>query len=282
MFDEEAMTLFQLAAKPAPKPIDVAQLVGIPGLPDDAQPSDIQTYLAQQRGTIEYGTLYKVVPVVFFGEGHSNISAKNELIENITTLKKAGLTHLAMEMFPKALQVEIDRYYLSVKNRETLLRHLQEHWNHGEGTPEKYLAIVDAAKIEGIKVIGIDNTSVEQGQAGIVEQNREWAKTIASIIAKQQGAKLAVYGGLGHIVYSPFVSSVNQELLKTYHIPSISVAYGCGSSPSLPLEHASTLGDRIDAIAPSLGLENEKFALPIKNNTFGVRRADLYIHLPKT
>jgi len=241
---------------------------------------EVQDYIGRNQVDIYYASLFQTERVIFLGERHTTISDKQELVDNLSLMRNAGLTHLAFEMFSASMQGAIDRYYQSGDNRNEIFSYLQDHWgDKGEGVAEKYMEIVDTAKNLGIKIIAIDIDSDEYQSKNPsetwVKRNRQWAKLIAEKLEDGE-AKVLVYHGSGHAGYYPVDDRANNELRKLGH-DSLTVKY-CGGE-MFEKGYVYGFDDKVAKSAVELDLQKNRFAVNVNRSTS--RGGDLYIHLPQ-
>ncbi len=262
---------------------DVGKALGLMSIDTDTGYADLTTLLHRELKSIELSSLFAFDRVVFFGEYHSVVAPKDEIIRNLDNFRQVGVTHLAMEMIPESMQPIIDRYYEANEDRDSLLTHLREKWDYySKGRiSEKYLEMVDTAKSCGVKVVGLDIDLLESDPRPkadlITDQNTHWARVIYDLLQKNRDAKVLVYCGGGHIGYSQFTSKANMGLARM-GIFSIVVKFIGGDTYAPPVHICVSLDEYLQRAIADQRLENRPFAIAVKQTRD--RNADLYIHLP--
>lgn len=113
------------------------------------------------------------------GESHSHISPKRFLIENMKKMKENGCEILFMEhLFYDTNQKDLDKFFETGGISKELMARLKEMnrsgMKHGFGSASKitsplweqydYIAVLHAAREVGIRVVGIDVSTVYQSQ----------------------------------------------------------------------------------------------------------------------
>ncbi|HIE3609195.1 TPA: membrane-targeted effector domain-containing toxin, partial [Legionella anisa] len=113
------------------------------------------------------------------GECHSHISPKKFLIENMKKMKQNGYEVLFMEhLFYDTNQKDLDEFFKTGKMSTELINQLREMNQHGLGYSfgpsskitsslwknNDYVAVLHAAREAGIRVVGIDISTVYRSQ----------------------------------------------------------------------------------------------------------------------
>lgn len=270
-----------LGAVAALSPKDLlAQPTNSPELSDNADLTEISNYITQHREPVDYTKLWTPdLPVLFVGERHTVKSDKDEIIKNLPTFKQLGMTHLAMEMLLEDQQPLINDYIAGNVKREQVLETCFSSWDRGLGMGEKYMELVDAARMSNINIVAIDLTT-DSGKYLTGEffrkRNNNWARIAGSIIEDKK-AKILFYCGQGHSDYNMIDDSAN-EILKGMDIKSKVVEFAGGEVAS---DDPYVFRDKIGKAAQNLNLGGEKFGLHI-NTKDDVRGMDYVIHLPQT
>lgn len=156
---------------------------------------------------------------VFLGDSHGDYNIVEFLTEKMPEFKKAGINKFYMEMIEADSQVMIDRYYEKGDNENEIVEHFKNNgWEKTKGTAQNYFNLIKAAKENGIKVYGIDESNesfMKGGLSGsgpdrLTRSNPLWTSVIKEHTTP--GDKYIVYGGLGHSANYPFNKGVDQML----------------------------------------------------------------------
>lgn len=148
--------LFGAALALSPKDLFVQQTKS-PELACDAETKGISDFITKHKELVDYTKLWESeTPVLFIGERHTLNSDKDEIIKNLPILKKLGMTHLAMEMLREEEQQIVDDYLSGKISREIILEIFKNGWDKGPGIPEKYMELLDAAKLNGMRILAVD------------------------------------------------------------------------------------------------------------------------------
>src|SRR3972149_7414397 len=184
------------------------QLLAHPALPETEDSQEIKNYLQRNRLKVDYAELFSVGQIFFFGEVHTSLAAKAEVVGFLQDFKLAGGTHLAMEMLHEDMQASLDRYYQIGDNEEEILKNLSDGWGHyGIQIPDAYLAIIKQAKQEGLQFICLDSSPKDEDNEPLLGfrrtagRNKIWATKLAGIIKTKSFAKIIAYSGVGHLGY---------------------------------------------------------------------------------
>lgn len=98
--------------------------------------------------------------LVYFGETHLDVVAKNFMVDQMSTFKKLGFTHIALEIFEVREQKMLDDYMAGKINDDIITDYLKYEW--GWCDPRFYLEIVKAAKREKLKIIALDPSRTDR------------------------------------------------------------------------------------------------------------------------
>ncbi len=158
-----------------------------------------------------YAQLVQKYNLLFYPDIHVDPSFRRELYCAIPSLKKHGLTHLALEMLPASFQPMLDQKHLSRGDWKVLQDHFEKCWNHDrKNGADLLLRIVNSARDLGIELVALDIDPAEaQAQynifmevdgkitrlADIVQPKREnqWMNILATKLAGKN--RLLVYCG---------------------------------------------------------------------------------------
>ncbi len=133
------------------------------------------------------------------GERHSDLSSKRFLIENMVRFKEEGYEILFMEhlFYDSAMQDALDFYFASSESSsmptdlEDYLKVLDDGFQI-EDSDYNFLELVKAAKVAGIRIVGLDNeTSYAMGHTEFGSHGIERAKGLnyaAKQIIEREGA----------------------------------------------------------------------------------------------
>jgi hypothetical protein len=171
--------------------------------------------------------------VIAIGENHNEKGATDFLINNMSELKKKGVTHLFLECFDASAPSEVimlKRYMKGEATDAELLSVIDGKPGGGGGHEfgwhsEQYLAVVRQARDNGIQVVPMDFRELPPGEiappkidipgfnsgppgADFHFRNLHWAKTVRGNLAGTSG-KGIMLGGAGHFKNSaPQVSGL--------------------------------------------------------------------------
>jgi hypothetical protein len=98
--------------------------------------------------------------VIYLGEEHIDPVPKLFLEKRMKSLKRAGITHIALEMFASNHQAQIDAYLRGQENRENILEILRTEWGWQTSFidyPSSLMRVIDAAKSEGVGILAVDS-----------------------------------------------------------------------------------------------------------------------------
>lgn len=245
------------------------------GISSRATLEETREFVSRYREEVDYGKLWsKDDPVLFVCERHMFFASKDEIIGQMEGLKDLGMTHLAIEMIRSADQDKIDKYAEGELKREAIIE-LLIHWNKREGMAEKYVQVIDKAISLGIKVIGIDLPSMDNGDLqDFKKRDENWSHIIANQINSKDKARVLVFCGVNHAAYYPAVDRANNILSSKYGISSKVIDFTSGQ---LATDAIFSIDEKIDSAASSLGISGDYFM--IRGNVSENRPADGYIHL---
>jgi hypothetical protein len=245
-------------------------------MPSDAGVDDVAECMADSMESVDYSRIWKKdIPVMFVGERHTDLADKDEIIRQLTDLKKQGMTHLAMEMLEEQHQETINGYIKGIVEREEIVS-LLKFWDKGPGIVEKYIEMIDAAKSNGIKVVAIE-IPMQSHSLFSEERDKNWARVIKNIVSSDQDARIMVFCGSGHAAYKISKKNTANEFLNSMGISSVVVKFAGGDDDySDPCISSEIIG----AAAAKIGQQNNKFGLRM-NSDKATRSADYFIHLPQ-
>ncbi|MBS3074862.1 ChaN family lipoprotein [Candidatus Pacearchaeota archaeon] len=224
----------------------------------------------------DYAPLFRLAPLILFGEYHGSEAAKKEVIQNMSKFWGLGITHFATEMLSLSMQPAIDRYCSVGDNPDEIKAYHQKEFSRlGENFPDLYLGMIDAAKSAGMKVIALDLDNVEETPE---VRNKAWARLLARI-QTNQSSKILVYCGAGHIGHSQYCSKFQDELKNNHGILSQSISIiGEHDHPVCRIVPRYSNPDILLKASEDLGLQDRRFVIPLKQTPS--RSAEVYLHLP--
>ncbi|MFC1637603.1 ChaN family lipoprotein [Candidatus Margulisiibacteriota bacterium] len=164
--------------------------------------------------------LLQTNPGVFIGDSHTEFNCAEFVAARMGDFKKEGVTLFFMEMFGSDAQPMLDRYFKKGDNGTELVQYLKDRgWNKRPGMAQKYFEAVQAARENGIQVIGIDNDAA--GDRRLEESNPHWTEVINKHTSKKK-TKYVVFGGHGHSANY----SANKGVDYRLGIPSVDLVTG--------------------------------------------------------
>lgn len=136
--------------------------------------------------------------VTFIGETHRDLDIGRMLVRKLPALKRAGLTHVGLEMFNSNRQASIDGFLAGTVSRADVMKILESEWGFSS---EKYIEILEAVKENGLRVIALDRRAVGSDRyiPSAAERNVHMASTIAGVIQAQPDAKVLALVGRNHV-----------------------------------------------------------------------------------
>ena len=149
--------------------------------------------------------------VIGIGDNHGPLGQHMALLsEQLDNLKKAGVTHLAIEI-PAQFQDRINRW--QPDDREFIRTRLKD----GSGIIE----VINAAKKADIRVVGIDEFYVDYGQR-LASRDRTMAKGVEEILEDPQ-AKVLMFTGAEHLQRGNRADSFGPSAVELLHQKNISI-----------------------------------------------------------
>lgn len=136
--------------------------------------------------------------VLYFGERHLDVHIQVEFSKILAELRRDGFTTLALEMFPKSVQGDLDDYLADRISLSQILKILSQHWSYRQSG---YSKILQEAKLNGFKIIGIDQREGVQNKdllQNILERDDIMASTLGQYMLDHKNEKLVVYVGALH------------------------------------------------------------------------------------
>ncbi len=222
------------------------------------------SFVESAKQPIDYGKI--VTPgcrVLAFGENHLARTIMEELCKAMPKLSSLGFTHFGMEAFGTNIQEILDQYQpqRTPALREQLLDHTKEQFGW---KPNEYMAVVDAAKSAGLRVLGLDIPKNERDLLVGDEETEKRNACMASIVQSRLDAdslhKVATLTGRAHAFHVPnpvMASLLVDKGSEATPVDLIDPAYvktGFGREPAF-YEEAILLSNARD----------EVFMLPVKD-----------------
>lgn len=260
------------------------------------------------RVPIDYGKVLGQNRVVFFGESHWQRATTDEMTRLTGDLSNAGFTHLALEAF----NTGGDQRILDGMQTGSMFRTSTAKQLDNEVLP--YLNVVEAAFRSGLAVVGIemspdthfdcispDELNTRFGWNVFEELYERSGKTdpflpstffrncyslqVLEKIFASQGAKVAVFGGANHYMYSP--DELRNRTTLNYLVEHMLGISGCVTylvSSELPTRsiiddsYVTPLLKLVPEVAREAGREKERFMIHTKDRVEG-DRPDYVIHV---
>ncbi len=196
-----------------------------------------------RRRPIDWPALLGDRRVLLVGEAHTEYAHYTSLTDSLAELKRAGVTHVALEAVPSLAP---------------FLGALEAVFQ-----PERH-ALVRQARRLGLQVIAVDGKGDTGARNGIMAAN------IETVLRADPRAKVLYPVGANHLKVDPWVS-VRLRLERD----------GFAATSVLAMSATGSLWYR-DALAVAIaraGLENERFAAPVEGSD--AREFDFVAHLPE-
>lgn len=248
----------------------------------DADIKEITNFITQHRENVDYARLWdNKTQVLFVGERHTLMPDKDELIKSLPHFRDRGMTHLAMEMLQEHHQEVIDDYFSGEIGREKVLEILKKGWqDKGPGIPEKYMEIIDVAKLNNMRVLAIDlSTELPNYSPGgfFRKRNINWARIVKSTLEENEKARILLFCGAAHGGYYEIKDRANQ-ILEGMGVKSKVIEFSGGEA--VKKEDAYSFEKKVAIAAQETETAEERFGLHIDSSA--ARGADFVIHLPQT
>lgn len=152
------------------------------------------------RQPVDYAGLLGDHRVLYCGENHWDLGAKADLTRALPALRRAGITHLGMEMFFSAdrepeTQQALDHYFDHQDG--VALRTIRERLHYygvQYACAPAYERLVITAMTNGIRVTGLNSNTSHRGL-----DNANWADTVSTLLSGSAETRVIVYGGLLHM-----------------------------------------------------------------------------------
>ncbi|MFH1636976.1 MAG: hypothetical protein ABIB71_00960, partial [Candidatus Woesearchaeota archaeon] len=251
------------------------ELVHVKGLNADVAYTDVLSYVKYHRQEVDYSKIWPSdIPVMILGEKHTHRSPKNELINMLPEFRKMGMTHLALEVFYDIEQPIIDKFYKGKVKREKLEGLLSRVML---GDIKQDVSMVVVAKKNGIKTLGIDldlGGSITDWQvfSTLEARNRNWTDIIIKTLEENPKARIVVYAGADHNGFGFSLGATVNEMLSEQGIKSVNLDYvGCeiyklDEKEGEYINFLRDIFDEIDKSAKQLGIDKEKFMIPLDSS----------------
>lgn len=196
--------------------------------------------MLENRKPVNYLEMFpRSIQVAIFGElDHNTGLYKSELLNALPELRRAGFTHLAMEMLPIFLQKELSRY---PANKGKVKAFLTKYWQWGsDANVMAFLKIIDKAHSLGMKIVGLDLAPEEHAKydtcstdelynlngkvcanSSHLERNKVWTNLMHDLA--QKGARIVAFMHHWHAVENLYFETGVKELLAQKNIKSATI-----------------------------------------------------------
>lgn len=149
---------------------------------------------------LDWAELAKDGDVVYVGEHHPIKAEKLEFAAHLDAFKKAGFTHLALEMFHKGKQKLLDDFCKEEACAKDVAKQLDEEWCWRDATGA-YVELVEKAKKLGFKLVALDVPVKEQVQwmdAAVkhADTSAELSGHLRSMLERRDGQMAAAIAGV--------------------------------------------------------------------------------------
>jgi hypothetical protein len=144
------------------------------------------------------------------GDGHGDTFITRFLADNMAEFRAAGVGVFFIDMIQSADQEILDRFMES-GDRSELTEYLEDGWNKGPGWIGSLVDLIDAARRQGIEVVGIDIPF--SGSDRLETSNPHWTSVISNHMSERgSNTKYLVFGGGANVGDYPFNTGVDARL----------------------------------------------------------------------
>lgn len=196
--------------------------------------------------------------VIVIGELHDDLSVKEELVSHMQDIRKAGITHIALEALSTNFQYLLDAYQQNDKYADVVDSVLRRYWGW---LPRAYMDVIQSAKKSKLKLVAIDQPPEQAVPFNYDQHDQYMADGLAQILEQEPASRILVLAGNLHAETGKLPT-----LLKSEGIKSTSYVFNddrCGL---------------FRFMAQEAGLDSKRFMLFLPpNNTL---RFNGYIHIP--
>lgn len=247
-------------------------------------------FIQSQKKPVDYSEIMGSTRAVYFGETHSHLTPKYEMVDYMPDFANLGFTHFGMESFNVDFQSALSTYFDTGNGYEDILRDLQQSSPVGE----YYIPIVESARKNRLRILALDlrrdrkNEIRGEIDKAIGESNYKREKELTDMLLKEREecmsnvvsntlgnseARIVTFGGG---IHNDHISKIVSEKIGVHGV----AAEFTGQQG---LENAI----RIDKAAEIINMENERFMVQItpewreklcSNDSFMLD--DFIIHLP--
>ncbi|PIU01144.1 MAG: hypothetical protein COT74_01160 [Bdellovibrionales bacterium CG10_big_fil_rev_8_21_14_0_10_45_34] len=148
--------------------------------------------------------------VFYFGEIHSDPTAREFLTRNLAIFKNHGFSTLVLESLSSSLQDDVNKYLYSNGTLEPISQYLKFHWGW---SPVQYLDLIKEAKRLGIRIVAADTTASPSAF-----RDRHMAQKIVEAIEEDVNkGKIAFLVGANHIASKFHLSEFQADILLYTH-----------------------------------------------------------------
>jgi hypothetical protein len=138
--------------------------------------------------------------LLLVGDDHTQPAIKHFLADELPILRRAGFSHLAIEMLPTDFQDDLDAW--TPESQERIRRHLVTAWSEkGPGVAESLFALIEEAKRQGMGVLALDVPDAWDWDR--VAVNPVWADCIKACLSKNPSMRMIVFAGRSHVDPTP-------------------------------------------------------------------------------
>ncbi len=277
-------------------------------------PQDYDNQILSFRLTVDYSRIVtKNTDILMFGETHNVAQGKEEIIWNMHLFKEMGFTHLGLEMFTADTQFMLDEFNRTGENRNEILEYLYWQWGYPD-MMEKYMAILDTARAEGIQIVALDMPTRQQDNyvdftKQLTARNEYMSRIISGILRQDGNRRIITLNGAFHL------EGISAFLRKNYMIGVTTVGFAGGKKSvfadsgnevetyiessaagfserdisDLYALYANTLiegtiletGRLIESTAREAGVDYAKFMIKVTAGRNFMSVCDWFIHLPQ-
>lgn len=236
------------------------------------------------KRAVDYASVLGDNRVLFFGEFHDNRPIKIEIIENIEGLKRAGITHMALEMLEAEDKPVIDAYMKGDVSKDEISKLLDKCRTCYPGIRADYFKIIEKAKEMGLGIVpldtfpklpdGKDRESINAFFRGIdasyPERNMQWANIINEKIKENETNKVLVLCGSAHSAHNHTRDTALDILLgKGVKATSVTFSGDLGEFD---------VYDNLIKAATVNGINDERFMIKLSDHRPN-RTADYVVHM---
>ncbi len=254
-----------------------------PGINEDASVEEIEKYLKAHLEPVDYESILNDHDLIYLEDFHQNVLIKKEIKKQLKFFKEKGVTHLLTEFIAKGDQGVIDDYYFDKIPDGSFKDFILSDWGYGKDSGNALFEVFKEAKVQGIKLIGLDLPgeylkSLELRET-LDERNKSWAQSIYDFCHKLGANKIVVFGGGAHFGYNTLRDNVNQLTEEQWKLSGITLSYVSGIKSDIPEVLHFSFENRVAQAAKNLGYESKDFWVKLNLNEYGTKSYDYLIHI---